>query len=142
MPIDLSWDVLPPGIHNGEIHEVDFKFGSTVSIVITYRVHYDGADYYVDEWLTLDAPKNSPAYNRTAEGKGRLRQLYVAHQLQLPSKLEPANIKAHLEGQQYRLIVATKRVNDLATPKVGGVLGKADKPVPPLASAFPDGEPV
>ena len=57
MPIDLSWDALPPGVHDGVITEVDFKFGSTVSIVIAYRAPHGGADYFVSEWLTLEAPR-------------------------------------------------------------------------------------
>jgi hypothetical protein len=138
MPLDLTWDVLPPGVHNGVITEVDFKFGSTIGIVITYRVPHNGADYFVSEWLTLDAQKNSPSYNETAQGKGRLKQLYDAHRVPLPKALEPAEIINKLVGKTYRLLVSTKRVNGLAAPKVTGILGPADKPVPPKAADFPD----
>jgi hypothetical protein len=138
MPLDLTWDALPPGVHNGIIHEVDFRFGSTVSIVITYRAPHGGADYFVNEWLTLDAPKTSPSYNATAEGKGRLKQLYDAHRLPLPSKLEPAEIRDKLTGKEFRLSVSTRRVNDLAVPKITGILGKSDKPVPPQSTGFSD----
>jgi hypothetical protein len=138
MPLDLTWDVLPPGVHDGVITEVDFKFGSTVGIVITYRAPHGGTDYFVSEWLTLDAPKNSPSYNETAQGKGRLKQLYDAHRVPLPKALEPAEIINKLVGKTYRLLVSTKRVNGLAAPKIVGILGPADKPVPPKAADFPD----
>jgi len=129
MSIDLSWDALPPGTHNGVIHEVDFRFGATVSIVLTYRVPFAGADYFVNEWLTIDAPRTSATYNTSAEGKGRLKQLYETHRLPLPTKLKPAEIIAALTGKEFRLSVSTRRVNGLAVPKVAAILGKADKPV-------------
>jgi hypothetical protein len=134
MSIDLSWDALPPGIHNGAIREIDFKFGATVSIVLTYRVPYAGTDYFVNEWLTIDAPRTSATYNASAEGKGRLKQLYEAHRLPLPTKLKPVEIIATLTGKEFRFSVSTRQVNGLAVPKVTAILGKADKPVRPQSS--------
>jgi hypothetical protein len=140
MSIDLSWDALPPGIHNGAIHEIDFKFGATVSIVITYRVPHAGVDYFVSEWLTIDAPRTSGTYNATAEGKGRLKQLCEAHRLPLPTKLKPAEIIATLTGKEFRLGVSTRQVNGLPVPKVAAILGKANKPVRPQSTDLPDEE--
>jgi hypothetical protein len=137
MSIDMTWEVLPPGVHNAAVHEVDFKFGTNVSIVLTYRVPHGGEDYFVSEWLTVDAPKTSTAYNSTAEGKGRIKQLYEVYGIPLPKKLEPAEIISALVGKTYRLTVSTRVVNGLRAPKVSGVLSKADKPVPPLKTGFP-----
>jgi hypothetical protein len=51
MPIDLEWDALPPGVYDAVVHEVDFKFGSAIGIVIDYKVPQHGRDYHVSEWL-------------------------------------------------------------------------------------------
>ena len=84
----------------------------------------------MSEWLTLDAPKNSPSYNETAQGKGRLKQLYEAHRLPLPKALEPVEIIDKLAGEHFASW-SRPEGDGLAAPKVAGILGPADKPVPP-----------
>jgi hypothetical protein len=128
VPIDLDWDVLPPGVYDAAIHEVDFKFGSTIDIVIDYRVPHGGLDYHVSEWLTLDAPRNSPLYNATAQGKGRIRQILDAYEEKLRAKLEPTEIVAALKGKVLRVAITHRMINDLPVPKITGVLGKSELP--------------
>ena len=130
MSIDLSWDVLPPGVYEAVVHEVEFKFGSTVGIVIDYLIRHDGRDYHVGEWLTLDAPQDSPQYNDTAQGKGRIRQILAAYDEKPPAKLEPAEIIAALSGKALRIGITHKMTNGLPVPKVAGILGKAEPPTP------------
>ena len=125
MPIDLEWDAIPAGVYDAVVHEVDFKFGSTVGIVINYRIRHDGRDYHVGEWLTLDAPQDSPLYNETAQGKGRIRQILAAYGEKPPTKLEPAEIIAALTGKALRIAIIHKWINGLPVPKVAGILGKA-----------------
>ena len=58
MSIDLSWKALPPGLYDAAVDKFEFRFGADISIVITYRVPHEDAEYFLDDWLTLDAPKN------------------------------------------------------------------------------------
>jgi hypothetical protein len=125
MSIDLEWDALPPGVYDAVVHEVDFKFSSAVGIVIDYKIPQHGRDYYVGEWLTLDAPKDSPVYNETAQGKGRIRQILAAYGEKPPTKLEPAEIIAALTGKSLRIAIIHKWINGLPVPKVASILGKA-----------------
>jgi hypothetical protein len=130
MPIDLEWDALPPGVYDAVVHEVDFKFASAVGIVIDYRIPQHGRDYYVGEWLTLDAPKDSPMYNETAQGKGRIGQILAAYGEKPPTKLEPAEIIAALTGKALSIGIIHKWINGLPVPKVASILGKAELPPP------------
>jgi hypothetical protein len=130
MSIDLSWDVLPPGVYDAVVHEVDFKFGSTVGIVIDYRIRHNGRDYHVGEWLTLDAPQDSPLYNDTAQGKGRILQILTAHGEKPPTKPKQTEIIAALTGKALRIGITHKMTNGLPVPKVAGILGKAVLPTP------------
>jgi hypothetical protein len=125
MSIGLEWDALPPGVYDAVVHEVDFKFASAVGIVIDYRIPQHGRDYYVGEWLTLDAPKDSPLYNETAQGKGRIGQILAAYGEKTPTKLEPAEIIAALTGKALRIAIIHKWINGLPVPKVASILGKA-----------------
>ena len=132
MAIDLSWDVLPPGVYDAVVGKVDFRFGANLSIVITYRVLHEGEEYFLDDWLTLDAPKTSSSYQRTAEGKGRVKQILSAYDQQMPDKIEPAALVAALEGKAVRIAVTHKTMNELPVPKVSRILGKPEAP-PTLA---------
>jgi hypothetical protein len=125
MPFDLEWDALPPGVYDAVVHEVDFKFGSAVGIVIDYKIPQHGRDFYVGEWLTLDAPTDSPLYNETAQGKRRIRQILAAYGEKPPTKLEPAEIIAALTGKALRIAIIHKWINGLPVPKVASILGKA-----------------
>jgi hypothetical protein len=128
MPIDLSWRVLPPGVYDAIVDKVDFRFSASLSLIITYRVLHEGEEHFLDDWLTLDAPKNSPSYQRTAEGKGRVKQILSAYDEQMPDKIEPRELIAALEGKAVRIAVTHKITNDLPVPKVSRILGKPQVP--------------
>jgi hypothetical protein len=128
MPIDLTWHVLPPGVYDAVVDEVDFRFGANLSLVITYRTAHRDQEYCVEEWLTLDAPKSSSSYQRTAEGKGRVKQILSAYDEQMPDKIEPRELIAALEGKAVRIAVTHKITNDLPVPKVSRILGKPEAP--------------
>lgn len=130
MPIDLEWDALPPGVYDAVVHEVDFKFGAAVGIVIDYRIPQHGRDYYVREWPTLDAPKDSPLYNETAQGKGRIGQILAAYGEKPPAKPKPAEIIPALTGRALRIAIIHKWINGLPVPKVASILAKAKSPTP------------
>jgi hypothetical protein len=128
MPIDLSWNALPPGVYDAHVDKVDFRFGASLSLVITYWVPHEGEEHFLDDWLTLDAPKSSPSYQRTAEGKGRVKQILSAYDEQMPDKIEPRELIAALEGRAVRIAVTHKITNDLPVPKVSRILGKPQAP--------------
>jgi hypothetical protein len=128
MSIDLSWKALPPGVYDAAVDKVEFRFGADISIVITYRVPHEDAEYFLDDWLTLDAPKTSSSYQRTAEGKGRVKQILSAYDEQMPDKIEPRELIAALEGKAVRIAVTHKITNDLPVPKVSRILGKPGAP--------------
>ena len=89
---------------------------------------HKGQEYCVEEWLTLDAPKSSSSYQRTAEGKGRVKQILSAYDEQMPDKIEPRELIAALEGKAVRIAVTHKITNDLPVPKVSRILGKPQAP--------------
>jgi hypothetical protein len=128
MSIDLSWDPLPPGVYDAVVDKVSFPYSANVSIIITYYVPHEGKEYFLDDWLTLDAPKTSSSYQRTAEGKGRVKQILSAYDEQMPDKIEPRELIAALEGKAVRIAVTHKITNDLPVPKVSRILGKPEAP--------------
>ena len=84
----LDWRVLPMGAYSATIDDVRVNFGALTWLGITYRVQYAEEDYSVSEILALDAPLSSADYSRTAEGKGRVRQiLQVTTCRRKPSKI-------------------------------------------------------
>jgi hypothetical protein len=125
MSIDLTWEALPEGEYDAVIRNVEFKFGASLSIVIVWRALHEGQEYFVDEWLTLDAPKTSPNYQRSAEGKGRIMQILSAYGEEMPSKIEPNELVETLEGKALRIVISHRRINGLPAPKVAKVKGKA-----------------
>ena len=100
----------------------------SLSLVITYCVPHKGEEHFLDDWLTLDAPKSSSSYQRTAEGKGRVKQILSAYDEQMPDNIEPRELIAALEGRAVRIAVIHKITNDLPVPKVSRILGKPQAP--------------
>jgi hypothetical protein len=129
MPIDLEWEPLPEGEYDAVVHEIEFKFGASLSIVIIWRALHEGHEYFVEDWLTLDAPKPSPSYHRTVQGKGRIKQILAAYNERMPVKIEPDELVAALVGKSLRIVVTHKMVNDLRAAKVSNILGKAEIPL-------------
>jgi hypothetical protein len=109
MPINLEWKALPEGEYDAVVHEIEFKFGASVSIVITWRALHEGHEYFIDDWLTLDAPKASPSYyHRTAQGKGRIMQILAAYGEKTPAKIEHDELVGALVGKALRIVVTHK----------------------------------
>jgi hypothetical protein len=129
MPINLEWKALPEGEYAAVFHEIEFKFAASVSIVIVWRALHEGHEYFIDDWLTLDAPKTSPSYHRTAQGKGRIMQILAAYGEKMPAKIEPEELVGRLVGKALRIVVTHKMVNGLPVPRVSGIQGKAEFPV-------------
>jgi hypothetical protein len=125
MSIDLRWEALPEGEYDAIVHKVEFKFGASLSIVVVWRATHEGQEYFVDDWLTLDAPKTSSNYQRSAEGKGRIRQILSAYDEKMPSEMEPDQLVAALEGKALRIVISHRNINGLPVPKVAGIKGRA-----------------
>jgi hypothetical protein len=116
-------------IRRAVVHEIEFKFGASLSIVIVWRALHEGQEYFVDDWLTLNAPKTSPSYHRTVQGKGRIMQILAAYGEKMPAKIEPEELVAALVGKSLRIVVTHKMMNGLPVPRLSGVLGKAELPL-------------
>ena len=126
---ELEWQTLPPGIYDAVVGEVNYSFGETIGILIPYEVVLPGDEIYVvTEWLTLEAPKSSPSYVRTAEGKGRVSQILAVKGMSLKDAKAAGGLKAlpdMLRGIALRITVRSKLKNGLSTPVVVGVIGPA-----------------
>jgi hypothetical protein len=129
MSIDLEWKPLPKGQYDAIIHELEYRFGVCVSMIIEWRVLHEGGEHFLDDWLVLDAPKTSSSYQRTAEGKGRIMQILGAYGEKIPAKIKPDELVGALVGKALRIVVTHKMVNGLSVPKVSGILGKAELPL-------------
>jgi hypothetical protein len=75
MPSILEWRVVPAGTHNATIDQVELTFSTITWLKMGYHIRSQGEDYWVTEMLALEAPADSLDYRRTAEGKGRIRQV-------------------------------------------------------------------
>jgi hypothetical protein len=74
--------------------------------------------------LALGAPLDSPDYQRTAEGKGRVRQLLQVLGLSENDIQDFADIETKLRGAQVQIVVAHKSQHGLPVPVVRVVIGK------------------
>ena len=79
MDIPLTYPELPDGGYDAVIEAIELKRYSIVLLCIGYRVPYRGDDFHVWEELPIDAPKNSPGYARTAQGKSRIFEILTAY---------------------------------------------------------------
>ena len=126
---ELDWQTLPPGIYDAVVGEVNYYFGETIGILIPYEVVLPGGEIYVvSEWLTMEAPKSSPAYVRTAEGKGRVSQILAIKGMSLKDAKAAGGLNALpdlLRGTALRIAIRSKLKNGLSTPVVAGVIGPA-----------------
>jgi hypothetical protein len=130
MDIDLTHPSLPAGRYDARIEALDLKRYSTVLLCLCYRVPYQGRDYFVWEELAIDAPRNSPSYSRTAEGKGRIYEILAAFGEKPPPTIFAPDLEDVLVGREVHIGIRTKQSTVFAVPIVTGVLGKARNPVP------------
>jgi hypothetical protein len=121
----LDWRVLPMGAYSATIDDVRINFSATTWLGITYRVQHAEEDYSVSEILALDAPLHSADYSRTAEGKGRIKQILQIHGLAEETIKDFTDIQRALLGLSLRIEVTHKLVSGLPVPRVHSVLGKA-----------------
>jgi hypothetical protein len=124
MPSILDWRVVPQGQHNAIIEQVELNFSAVTWLKIGYRIQFEGQDYWIREMLALDAPLDAPSYQRTAEGKGRIRQILQVLSLSENDIQDFADIETRLGGAQVQIIVAHKSQHGLPVPVVRAVIGK------------------
>jgi hypothetical protein len=125
MPSILDWRVAPQGQHNAMIEQVELNFSAVTWLKIGYRIQFQGQDYWIRELLAFAAPLDHPDYQRTAEGKGRVRQILQVLGLSENDIQDFADIETKLHGAQVQIVVAHKSQHGLPVPVVRAVIGKA-----------------
>ena len=134
MPSILDWRVVPQGQHDATIEQIELNFSAVTWLKIGYRIQFQGQDYWILEMLALDAPLESPDYQRTAEGKGRIRQILQVLGLSENDIQDFADIETKLRGAQVQIVVAHKSQHGLPVPVVRAVIGKGMAPDEPGGS--------
>jgi hypothetical protein len=125
MPFSLELRLVPAGEHIAVIDEVCINFAKIVWLTIVYRIQHEGEEFRIREMLALEAPTASADYQRTAEGKGRVKQILDAHNV-LPSEIKDfVDIPELLRGKAVRIVVSHKEESGLKVPRVSSVVGKA-----------------
>jgi hypothetical protein len=135
MSFTMEWRLPPAGVHVAVIEEVDFMFKAVVWLIIVYHVQHEGEDFRLREMLALDAPRASADYFRTAEGKGRVKQILDAHGVPESAVTHFDDIVELLRGKAVTVEISHKKESGLKVPRVHAVLGSAD--IAPSASAEP-----
>jgi hypothetical protein len=135
MPSILEWRVVPPGTYDAIIDPLEITFSTIVWLKIAYRVHHDGQDYCVQELLALEAPLDSPNYQRTAEGKGRIRQILRVLGLSEHDVRNYTDIETKLSGARVQIAVAHKLQHGLPVATVRAVIGKGIAPADGAATS-------
>ena len=130
MPFSMEWRALPPGTYDAIVDEVDFSFKAMVWLMVVYRVQHEGQEFRLREVLALDASETSADYQRTAEGKGRIKQILDAHGIAMSSIKDYPDIPALLKGRAVRITVSHKTENGLKVPHVRAVSGPDEEPPP------------
>ena len=124
---ELDWEPLNPGIYDAEVVAVNYSFKDTISINVVYEVtKADGSAYVLSEWLALEAPKTSPRYVQTAEGKGRLAQLLQLKGLSISDVKSAGGLEAipgMVIGIRPRVVVGNQERNGLMAPVIRGIMG-------------------
>jgi hypothetical protein len=126
MPFSMEWRTLPPGVYDAVVDDVDFSTKAMVWLMVVYRVQHEGQAFRLREILALDAAETSADYQRTAEGKGRIKQILDAHGIALSSIKDYPDIPTLLIGKAVRITVSHKTENGLKVPHVRGVSGQTE----------------
>jgi hypothetical protein len=133
--VDLDWRVPPQGEHDAIITAVEFEGRTNTTMVLVYRLQFNGEDFPLREELTIKTKANSPAYFRTAEAKGRIFQIARIYGLNVPrSPNDEDDIRKFLLGRELRIRLIHKDKFDLPVPVIARIVGKASAPVPPPIS--------
>ena len=130
MPFSMEWRALPPGVYDAIVDDVEFSFKSMVWLIVVYWVQHEGQEFRLREVLALDASETSADYQRTAEGKGRIKQILDAHAIPMSSIKDYPDIPALLKGKTVRITVSHKTENGLKVPHVRAVSGPDEEPPP------------
>ena len=104
MDLDLTPPSLPAGRYDARIEKLELKRYTTVLLCLCYRVPYQGRDHYVWEELAIDAPRDSPAYSRTVEGKGRIHEILTAFGETPPAKIFVPDLEDALLGREVHIL--------------------------------------
>jgi hypothetical protein len=131
MDFDLTHPSPPAGRYDARIEGLELKRYTTVFLCLCYRIPYQGRDHYVWEELAIDAPRNSSAFARTAEGKSRIHEILTAFGEKPPTKIFAPDLEDVLVGREVHISVRSKQSGTFAVPVVTAVLGKARDSVPP-----------
>jgi hypothetical protein len=134
MPSILEWRVVPAGTYDATI-EAEITFSTITWLIVTYLVRHDGQDYCVREMLALEAPLDSPNYQRTAEGKGRIRQILRVLGLSEHDVRNYTDIETKLSGARVQIAVAHKLQHSLPVATVRAVIGKGIAPADGAATS-------
>jgi hypothetical protein len=129
MPNLLDWCPLPAGVHDAIISKVSLHFGGATFVTLSYQVRHDGKDYCVHELLTFDAPIGSPQHQRSAEGKGRVKQILQAHGRSESEIQDYDDVERVLCGLRVKIHTVLRNQNGLPVPRVLEFLGKGEEPV-------------
>lgn len=132
--IDLTHQTPPEGRHDAVIEAINLKRSGWTWLGIYYRIPHKGEDFFLWEELPIAVPPNSPGYQRTAEGKGRIHEILSAFGEQPPAKIFAPDLEDALLGREVYLEIRHQQKGTFRTPWVVAVLGKARRPVPAPAS--------
>jgi hypothetical protein len=122
------------GPHDAVICSCDVRFGRTIDLILEYRLQENGEDFRLRETLPIDAPRDSWAYPKTAQGKGRLLAILKFFGERAPEQIDHAAIARLVVGRGVQIVVAHNITEGLASPVVTAVIGRARNPVPPPVS--------
>jgi hypothetical protein len=127
--IELTHRMLSEARYDAVIEGIELRKGYIpVLLVITYRIPYGGEDFYVHEELAIDAPKNSPRYDRTYEGKRRVIEILASFGEKPPPTISEPDLEDALIGREVRISVRIKKngYGNYPRPFVDAILGKAN----------------
>jgi hypothetical protein len=124
----LEWRVIPAGVHVAVVEKVDFSFKSVTWLTIVYFVRSGSEEFRIREILALDAPVASAEYARTAEGRGRVKQLLDAYEVPESEVKDFPDISNLLRGKAVKIAISHKEQCGLKIPYVSAVFKRADIP--------------
>ena len=129
MPSELQWETIDAGLYDATVTSVTYSYKAVISINIAYEIDTHGALYTIAEWLALEAPRSSPRYFDTAQGKGRVSQILKTMGLTLADLGVDwiSEIPEKIVDARIRLMIGTKDQYGLQVPYVIDVVGPVSK---------------
>jgi hypothetical protein len=135
VPSLLDWRVVPQGIYDATIDQISINAGAITWLRIGYLIHIRDEQYWVVEMLALEAPADSPDYQRCAEGKGRIKQILRILNIPEDAIQDLPDIEARLRGAQIKIVVAHRLQHGLPVATVRAVIGKGTAPAEGAATS-------